>query len=79
MSPDKEARKEARQKLLEVVPFEWQAWTADECAAWLEEAPTYFLSHTRHKEGFPAEIPGKPNRWRAIEVAKWAFGLEEAA
>ena len=56
-------------------PFEFVIWSAEECAEYLRESKDYFLSHTRHKEGFPSEIPGKPKRWRAASVAAWALGI----
>lgn len=62
-----------------MTPFEYQVWDAQECASYLKESREYFLQHTRHKEGFPAEIPGKPKRWRAWAVAQWALGIEQAA
>lgn len=61
-----------------MTPFEYLVWDAGDCAEYLKESRDYFLSHTRYKEGFPSEIPGKPKRWRAAAVAAWkdgGFGL----
>ena len=58
-----------------MTPFEYLVWDAGDCAEYLKESRDYFLSHTRYKDGFPSEIPGKPKRWRAIEVAGWALGI----
>lgn len=68
-----------KRKGSEMTPFEFQLWDAQACAEYFGESKEYFLQHTRYKEGFPQEIPGKPKRWRALAVSQWALGLEEAA
>lgn len=62
-----------------MTPFDLVIWNAQDCADYLKESKDYFLSHTRWKDGFPPEIPGKPKRWRAAAVAAWALGLEKVA
>lgn len=56
------------------IPFDRVIWDAGECAEYLRESRAEFLRKTRYAEGFPAEIPSKPRRWRAIEVTAWALG-----
>jgi hypothetical protein len=56
------------------VPFELVIWDAGDCAEYLKESRPEFLRKTRYAQGFPAEIPSKPRRWRAVEVTAWALG-----
>lgn len=59
------------------VPFELQVWSAERCAAYLEQEKSTFLKRTQFVAGFPARlgIPGQP-RWSAKEVAEWALSRQ---
>ena len=62
------------------VPFDLQVWSADRCAAYLEQEKSTFLKRTQFAAGFPARlgIPGQP-RWSAKEVAGWALSRKNHA
>ena len=55
------------------VPFDRLIWDAQDCADYFKESRQEFLRTRRHKEGFPAEIPGRDRLWRAVEVSNWAL------
>ena len=55
------------------VPFDRELWDAQDCADYFKESRQEFLRTRRHKEGFPAEIPGRDRLWRALEVSNWAL------
>lgn len=57
------------------IPFDLVVWNAEECAAYLRQAPATFLKRTQYAEGFPPRlpIPGQP-RWQAAAVTAWALG-----
>ena len=57
----------------EMIPFDRVIWNAQQCADYLDQTRQEFLRTTRHAEGFPKELPGRPRHWRALEVSNWAL------
>lgn len=55
------------------IPFSLVIWDAQDCADYFHESRQEFLRTRRHKEGFPAQIPGRDRMWRAVEVTNWAL------
>lgn len=55
------------------LPFDRVIWDAQDCADYFKESRQEFLRTRRHREGFPAEIPGRDRMWRAVEVTNFAL------
>lgn len=62
------------------VPFEYQIWTGEQCAAYLGHSYSNFIRRTQYVEGFPKRcpVPGQP-RWSAKAVADWALGESQTS
>lgn len=67
------------------IPFDRQAWNAEQCAAYIGISKSHFLNCIRYAEGFPAPLPAKvyrvngkekqlDDRWSAAAVAAWMLG-----